>query len=112
MARHWVKLYVRTGRALASVLSDREWAALTRLALYTRYRDNTIRLDTGHPARLADIARIIGKGTRQTHEIITTLVAHGAIERVRYGRGYAYRIADTVAYRGNDRREGNRHTQP
>ena len=112
MARHWIKIYVRTGRALASVLSDREWAALTRLALYTRYRDTTIRLESGHPARLSDIARIIHKGTRQTHEIIAALIAHGALERVRCGRGYAYRVAESFAYRGNDRRRGDRHATP
>lgn len=100
MARHWVKLYVRTGRALAAVLSDREWATLTRLALYTRYRDNTIRTDDGTPASMEWIASLLGRSVRQTREIVRTLVARGAIRRERVGRHYVYRISEAVCYRG------------
>ena len=100
MARHWIKLYIRTGRALAAVLSDREWAALTRLALYTRYRDNTIRAEDGTPASTEWIAALLGRSVRQTQEILRALVAHGAIRRERAGRHYVYRVSDAICYRG------------
>lgn len=108
VARHWIKLYISTGRAAASVLPDRELAALVRLALHTRYRDNTIRApDTGEPASTEQIAAILGKSMRQTKEILSALVARGALRRERQGKRYVYQVSELLFYRGGRVQKNN-----
>lgn len=107
MARHWVKLYIAAGRHLAETLPDYEWCALTKLCLWTRYRDNTIRGPGGHPARQQEIARIIRKSLRQTKAILTSLERRGVIVSYREGKSKYYAISDAITYRGTGRGMGS-----
>lgn len=101
MSGHFVKLFTKHNRILSDKLPEREWAAFTRLALWVRFRDNTIMSRTGKgPMRQAEIALVIGKGLRQTKDILAELERRGVLESHRDAGGKVYSISELLVYRG------------
>lgn len=99
MPRHFIKLYV-DGRETLCGLPDNELAALVRMAMHIRFRDNTVTNRGGRPMTQEEIAQILGKSLRQTKTVLAALERRGLVEPFYRGRVKHYRLTDTLVYRG------------
>src|SRR5690606_30704945 len=92
--RHFVKVYIRAGRALAKQVRGLEWEILTKLALYVRPRDN----HTGLAQE--DIALLTGKHPRHVRRALKSLRDRGLLIEHKKGRTKTYEVHQEFVFRG------------